>query len=55
VVLGNAVVEVELVEQLALIASLPPHHLAASAANSDHPTESPFGGHLNAFIDTIGH
>jgi hypothetical protein len=31
----------------------PPHHRAASAADSDQRTESPFGWHLNAFIDSI--
>jgi hypothetical protein len=53
VTLGNAVVEMELVEQPALIASPPPHHRAASTADSDQRTESPFGWPLNAFIDSI--
>ena len=33
VVLGDAIVEAELVEQPALIASPPPHHRAASAVD----------------------
>ena len=55
VVLWDAVVEVELVEEPALIPPLPPHHRAVSVADSDQTTESPFGRHLNAFIDSIGH
>jgi hypothetical protein len=54
VVLGDAVIKVELVEQPTLIAPLSPHHSAASAADSDQRTESLFGRHLNAFIDSIG-
>jgi hypothetical protein len=48
-----SMVEVELVEEPALIPPLPPHHRAVSVADSDQTTESPFGRHLNAFIDSI--
>jgi hypothetical protein len=44
----------KLVEQPALIASASPHHRLPSATNSDPGSESPFGAHLNAVIDSIG-
>ena len=50
---GDAVIEMELVEQLALITPSPPHHRVASTADSDQTTQSLFGRHLNAFIDSI--
>jgi hypothetical protein len=44
VALGDAVVEMELVEQPRLVRRLPPSIIAApSVAESDQTTESPFG------------
>jgi hypothetical protein len=52
-VLRNAIIEVELVEQLALVPLLPTHHRQIPRRRSPRQTESPFGASLNAFIDSI--
>ena len=54
-VLRNAIIEAELVEQLALVPPLPTHHRPSPPSPISEQTESLFGGHLNAFIDSIGH
>jgi len=54
-VLRNAIIEAELVEQLALVPPLPTHHRPVLRRRSPQQTESPFGATLNAFIDSIGH
>jgi hypothetical protein len=54
-VLRNAIVEAELVEQLALVPPPPTHHRPALRHRSPQQTESPFDATLNAFIDSIGH
>jgi hypothetical protein len=43
----------ELVEQLALAPPSPSHHRRAPAADQAQLTESPFGGLLKPFIDSI--
>jgi len=52
-VLRNAIIEAELVEQLALVPPLPTHHRPVPRRRSRQQTESPFGATLNAFIDSI--
>ena len=55
-ILRNAIIETELVEQLALVPPPPPHHRRIPRRRrSPQQTESPFGATLNAFIDSIGH
>jgi hypothetical protein len=54
-VLRNAIIEAELVEQLTLVPPLPTHHRPVLRRRSRQQTESPFGTALNAFIDSIGH
>jgi hypothetical protein len=54
-VLRNAIIEAELVEQLAMVPPLPTHHRPVLRRQSPQQTESPFGTSLNAFIDSIGH
>jgi len=44
----------ELVEQLALVPLLPTHHRPVLRRRCPQLTESPFDGHLNAFIDSSG-
>jgi hypothetical protein len=51
--LRNAVIETELVEQLALVPPLPTHHRPVLHRRSRQQTESSFGATLNAFIDSI--
>jgi hypothetical protein len=53
-VLRNAIIEAELIEQLALVPPPPPHHCRIPRRRSLQQTESPFGPALNAFIDSIG-
>ena len=53
VVRRDTVIEMELVEQLALVPSAPPHHRPVLRRQSSQQTESPFGVTLNAFIDSI--
>src|SRR5665648_741344 len=52
-VLRNAIIEAELVEQLALVSPLPTHHPPVLRRRCPQQTESPFGANLNAFIDSI--
>ena len=52
--LGDPVFEPELVEKLALISLPPPHHWPRPIADRDQTTESPFGGPLKPFLDSIG-
>jgi hypothetical protein len=54
-ILRNPIIELELVEQLALVPPLPTHHRPVPRRRSRQQTESPFGATLNAFIDSIGH
>jgi hypothetical protein len=53
-VLGNAIIEVKLVEQPALVPPPPPIIAESPVADLPQQTESPFGAALNAFIDSIG-
>jgi hypothetical protein len=53
-VLRNAIIEAELVKQLALVPPLPTHHRPVLRRRSPQQTESPFAPSLNAFIDSIG-
>jgi hypothetical protein len=52
-VLWNAIIEAERVEQPALVPPLPTHHRPVLRRRSRQQTESPFGATLNAFIDSI--
>jgi hypothetical protein len=47
-ILRNAIIEAELVEQLALVPPLPTHHRPVLRRRSPQQTESPFAASLNA-------
>ena len=52
IILRNAIIEAELVEQLALVPLLPAHLRPVLHRRSPQQTKSPFGATLNAFIDS---